>query len=274
MNRKRPNLIALIIILLAGTCWAANKVITPDLAKISTGDGWTVFNRETKVIKQDDKERSMESVTAVAQNIDWDDQASMTIEQSGKIICIDPYRVKNEKQADVVLITHAHQDHLSPQDITKVLGEQTVIMAPADCITSLSQKFKRKLVTLQPGAKHQIEDITIEAVPAYNIGKRYHPKSNNWVGYVVTVDGVRIYHAGDTNRIPEMKDITCDIALLPLGQTYTMDSVDEAVQAALDVKARIAIPMHYGTYEGSNGDAIKFKEALEGKCSVMVKERE
>ena len=125
---------------------------------------------------------------------------------------------------------------------------------------------------LKPGAQKIVAGVKVEAVPAYNVVKtNFHPKSNNWVGFVITISNVKIYHAGDTERIPEMKDIECDIALLPLGQTYTMNSVKDAADAAIDVKARIAIPIHYGLYEGKEEDARKFKELLAGKVDVIIK---
>jgi L-ascorbate metabolism protein UlaG (beta-lactamase superfamily) len=121
--------------------------------------------------------------------------------------------------------------------------------------------------------KTTVGNIQIEAVPAYNIVKtNYHPKEKKYVGYIITVEGVRIYHAGDTERIPEMKEFTCDIVLLPLGQTYTMNTVEEAAEAALDVKAKFAIPIHYGMYEGKMEDAIKFAELLKDKIQVVIQE--
>ncbi|MCK4836639.1 MAG: MBL fold metallo-hydrolase, partial [Candidatus Aminicenantes bacterium] len=99
-------------------------------------------------------------------------------------------------------------------------------------------------------------------------------KENQWVGYILTIDGIRIYHAGDTERIPEMKNFSCDIALLPLGQTYTMNSVKEAAEAAIDVKAKIAIPIHYGLYEGKTQDAVEFQNILKDKIKVIIKEKE
>ena len=103
---------------------------------------------------------------------------------------------------------------------------------------------------------------------------QFHPKANNWVGYLLTIDGVKIYHFGDTERIPEMKNIVCDIALLPLGQKYTMNSVQEAADAALDARAKIAIPIHYGLYEGKAADADAFAALLKGKITVVIKPNE
>ncbi len=124
---------------------------------------------------------------------------------------------------------------------------------------------------MNPGDELKLDNIFVDAVRAYNVGKNYHPKKQNHLGFVITIDGIRIYHAGDTNRIPEMKDIICDIALVPLGQTYTMDSVEEAVEVVKDVKAKIAIPFHYGTYEGSKKDADIFKDLLNGFTEVIIK---
>jgi L-ascorbate metabolism protein UlaG (beta-lactamase superfamily) len=120
-----------------------------------------------------------------------------------------------------------------------------------------------------------IDGILIEAVPAYNIVKtNFHPKANNWVGYILTIDKIRIYHTGDTERIPEMKNMACDIILLPLGQTYTMNSVEEAAEATLDVKAKIAIPIHFGLYEGKAEDAQKFQALLKVKVKVIIKQKQ
>lgn len=206
-------------------------------------------------------------------NIQWNGhQASVRITSGKKILYIDPYTIsENAHDADIILITHSHQDHLSPGDIAKLVKKETVFVAPGDCAPKIEAKFKTKVLVSKPGMTHTIGDLQIEAVPAYNVVKtKYHPSKNNWVGYIVTVDGVRIYHAGDTERIPEMKAFSCDIALLPLGQTYTMNSVAEAAEAALDTGAKIAIPIHYGTYEGTVEDAYTFKELLKDKIRVVI----
>jgi L-ascorbate metabolism protein UlaG (beta-lactamase superfamily) len=114
-----------------------------------------------------------------------------------------------------------------------------------------------------------VEGVEIEVVPSYNTNKEFHPKGRNWVGYVFTVNGRRIYLAGDTDHIPEMKDIRCDIALLPVSGTYVM-TAEEAVRAALDIKPVTAIPMHYGAIVGDESDAERFRGALEGKIDVVI----
>ena len=212
---------------------------------------------------------------SMVNNIHWLGQAAVKIAAAGKVIYIDPYQIEKEDQADIILITHGHSDHLSPGDIKKIITDNSIIIAPDNCMGKLEDFDVRETKSIQPGQSFSVGDINISAVPAYNVVKtNFHPKSNNWVGYIVTVEGIKIYHAGDTERIPEMKDIECDIAMLPLGQTYTMNSVKEAADAAIDVKASIAIPIHYGLYEGKEDDAIEFKKLLEGKVDVVIKPAE
>ena len=208
-------------------------------------------------------------------NIHWLGQSTVKISVPGKTIYIDPFQIKKTDQANIILITHSHSDHLSPEDIAKVSSEQTIIIAPRDCLEQIKNIAKDKTVISEPGLKKQLGNILIEAVPAYNVVKtNFHPRANNWVGYVMTLDGIKIYHAGDTERIPEMKGFECDIALLPLGQTYTMNSVKEAAEAAIDVKSKVAIPIHYGLYEGQNQDAREFKSLLKDKIKVIIKKKE
>lgn len=187
-----------------------------------------------------------------------------------KIIYTDPYQIKTQDEADIILITHDHYDHFSPEDIEKLLGPNTVLVLPADC----SGKINAKEVILKPGDKIEIEGIEIEGVPSYNTNKNFHPKEKGWLGFIFKVSGKRIYLAGDTDYIPEMKSFSnIDIALLPVSGTYVM-SADEAVQAALDIKPKLAIPMHYGSIVGSEKDAIYFAEKLKGKIDVVILRQE
>jgi L-ascorbate metabolism protein UlaG (beta-lactamase superfamily) len=213
-------------------------------------------------------------ILKMADQITWLGQAAVKIQAGGKVIYIDPYQLNKTDKADIILITHSHGDHLSAADIEKVLTDQSTLIAPQDCFKEFKKSWKAKVLSLAPGQNTNINNILIEAVPAYNVIKtKFHPKANNWVGYILTIDKIRIYHTGDTERIPEMKNMTCDIVLLPLGQTYTMNSVEEAVEAALDVKAKIAIPIHFGLYEGKAEDAQKFQALLKDKVKVIIKQK-
>lgn len=197
----------------------------------------------------------------------WLGHSSFKIKTQDKVIYIDPYEIDSKEPADIVLITHPHYDHCSIQDLQKIVGENTVIVAPSDCTSKFAGKIGGKLELINPGDKKTIKNIEIETVFSYNKGKQFHPKENNWVGYILNISGTRIYHAGDTDLIPEMQNIKTDIALLPIGGTYTMN-VKEAAEACSIINPKVAIPMHYGKIIGSIGLAKEFKKLA--KCHVEI----
>jgi L-ascorbate metabolism protein UlaG (beta-lactamase superfamily) len=198
----------------------------------------------------------------VTDKIDWLGHASFRINGSKSTIYIDPWKLKkNSPPADVICITHSHFDHLSEEDVALIRKPSTVIIAPPDCKGSFGAAFS----PIAPGGSVTVGDITVEAVPAYNVGKDFHPKTNNWVGYVITVDGVRVYHSGDTDLIPEMSSVKTDVALLPTGGTYTM-TVKQAAEAVLKIGPKVAVPMHCGDIVGTLQDRQAFKAA----CKIPV----
>jgi L-ascorbate metabolism protein UlaG (beta-lactamase superfamily) len=207
----------------------------------------------------------MMGINDVVKNITWLGHDGFLIKGDGKAIVIDPFQVKQCEPADIILITHEHYDHCSPEDVKKIRKDSTVIVTEAQSAAKLSGDVR----VVQPGDKLTVSGIPIEAVPSYNTNKTFHPKENGWLGFIVTVGGVRIYHAGDTDRIPEMGSFRVDIALLPVSGTYVM-TAEEAVEAARMIKPKVVIPMHYGAIVGSADDAKRFSEALQGTCEVVV----
>jgi L-ascorbate metabolism protein UlaG (beta-lactamase superfamily) len=211
-----------------------------------------------------------EILADVLSKIVWLGQAGVRI-MDKKVIYIDPFALKgNHPKADIILITHDHPDHLDKKSIELIAKKNTMVVFPE------SIKVDVNGVILKPvkvNSTNIIEGYKIVAVPAYNIKKTmFHPKNKGYVGYIVEIDGIKIYHTGDTERIPEMKNINADIILLPLGQTYTMNSVEEAVEVVKDVKAKVAIPIHFGLYEGKAIDATNFCKLLEKekiKCNIL-----
>lgn len=201
--------------------------------------------------------------------IKWLGHSGFEIESAGgSVIYVDPYEIKeNTAKADVILITHDHYDHCSPADIEKIHKADTVIIGPF----SINAKLKFKVRNIKHGEEIKIKDILVKAVPSYNEQKQFHPKEADNVGYVITIDGEIIYHAGDTDVIEEMKDIRCDIALLPIGGTYTMDCKD-ALKAVEILKPKIIIPMHYGKIVGSASDAGDFKKQCSRHVEILKEE--
>lgn len=199
--------------------------------------------------------------------------AGFRLSGGGATVYIDPFKVpRSPIDGDVVICTHDHFDHCSPEDVKKVAKKSAAIVASVNCEGKIKRLgFEYKL--LRPGEAVSIRGVEVKAVPAYNVGKQYHTRDYQGIGVVVKLAGVTVYHAGDTDFVPEMERLkgVVDVALLPVSGVYVMD-VSEAVKAALAIAPKVAIPMHYGEIVGSAGEAEAFKRALEGKVRVEILE--
>ncbi|MCC6040498.1 MAG: MBL fold metallo-hydrolase [Thermofilum sp.] len=197
--------------------------------------------------------------------------AAFRVSGGGKVVYIDPFRVaRAPRDGDIVVCTHDHYDHCSPEDISKVAKPSAVIVASVNCekkVKGLGYSYK----LLRPGDSIVIQGVELRAVPAYNVQKSFHPREYQGIGVLVKLAGVTIYHAGDTDYIPEMERLrgSVDIALLPVSGVYVMDA-REAAKAALAIEPKVAVPMHYGEIVGSERDAESFRKALEGKIRVEI----
>ncbi len=203
----------------------------------------------------------------ILKQLTWFGHDAFRLVAGGKTIYFDPFKLSGAPPAaDLICISHEHYDHCSPADVAKIAGPQTVILTESQAAKKLSGEVR----VLKPGERVTLGAVTVETVPAYNTNKKFHPQTNRWLGFVVTVAGVRIYHAGDTDLIPEMRQIKADIALLPVSGTYTM-TAEEAAQAALMIQPQVAIPMHYGAgVVGTAEDAAHFAQILAGKVRVEL----
>ena len=189
-----------------------------------------------------------------------------------KVIYIDPFKIdKNYNDADIIFITHDHYDHYSEDDTDKVKKNDTVIVAPEELLTKLLRKGFRQdyIITVAPDEQDMVEGIKFETVPAYNTNKQFHPKENDWVGYIIEIKGIRYYIAGDTDITPENKKVKCDVAFVPVGGTYTMDFKEAAILIN-EIQPKIAVPIHYGSVVGTTQDAIDFIKLLHPKIEGKI----
>lgn len=206
----------------------------------------------------------MDAESFVREKIKWLGHASFRIDGSGVTVYIDPWKLKTPIPADVICITHSHFDHLSEEDVALIRKPHTTIIGPPDCKASFGDSFK----TIAPGQTVSAGGIQVEAVPAYNTDKEFHPKQNNWVGFVLEIDGFRVYHTGDTDRIPEMDSIRADVVMFPVGGTYTM-TVEQAADAANSIRPHVAVPMHCGDIVGTLKDRERFEAATSVKVVIL-----
>ena len=196
--------------------------------------------------------------------ITWFRQSSVRIKRDGVELHVDPWGVTEESESDYILLTHPHYDNFSEDDIARVRGPRTIVVAPA----SMRKQLEQVDHLMRPSDMIQLDGVDILAVPAYNKSKRFHPRENAWLGYVFTLGGITYYHAGDTDLLESMSQIRCDVAFLPCEGHYTMGPED-AVQAGLACGAKLVIPVHWGGPVGSREDAEKVKSLFPGDVEVL-----
>ena len=193
----------------------------------------------------------------------------------GIIIYFDPFKIeKNYNDADIIFITHDHYDHYSEEDIDKVIKNNTIIVSPVDLLEKLLNKGLKKenIISVKPYEDYNIKNLKFSTIPAYNIDKQFHPRKNNWVGYLIELEEITYYIAGDTDITEDNKKIKCDIAFVPIGGTFTMN-YQEASELINTIKPKIVVPIHYGSIVGTKEDAINFKKLINPKieCKILIK---
>ncbi len=195
--------------------------------------------------------------------------------KNDKTIYVDPFRIKEAyNDADIIFVTHSHYDHFSQEDINKVKKDNTKIIITKDLEQDvLKLGFKKENILLvEVNKEYIIENMKVQTIPAYNINKQFHKKDNGWVGYIIYINGVSYYIAGDTDITAENRNVKCDVAFVPIGGTYTMD-FKEAAELVNIIKPKIVVPIHYGEIVGSRQDAEEFKKLInkEIKCEILLK---
>ena len=193
----------------------------------------------------------------------------------GLIIYFDPFKInENYHDADIIFITHSHYDHYSEEDISKVIKDNTTIVVPKD-LEDRALQFgfaKEHIIVVSPNEEYSVLGINFKTIPAYNTNKNFHPKSNEWVGYIVNLDQTTYYIAGDTDITEENRQVKCDVAFVPIGGTYTM-TYSEAAELINEIKPQIAVPIHYGLIVGNKEDANNFANLVdkEIECKILIR---
>ena len=202
-------------------------------------------------------------------NIRVNTQSSIKINLD-KIVYFDPFEIKEESHdADIIFITHDHYDHFDLNSINNIKNDNTIVVAPLSIKDKVNSISFKDYIYLNPNEETSIYGINIKAIPSYNVNKSFHPKSNNWLGYIIEFNNIKYYIAGDTDITEENKQVKCDIAFLPCGGTYTMD-YNEAAELAKIINPKVLIPIHYGSIVGTKEDGLKIKEILKDTSIEVI----
>ena len=195
--------------------------------------------------------------------IKWLGHASFKLKGT-KTVYIDPWKISPDEKADIILITHPHFDHFSPEDIGKIQKPETIIVGPKDSIKGIEGNIKE----LEPGQSLELSDIKIQTFVSYNKNKEFHPRKNNWLSFLIRMDGTSVFHTGDADDIKDFHSIKTDVLLIPVSGTYVMN-YKEASSLANIMKPKLCIPMHWGDIVGSEDDAKKFKKVSKSQVEIL-----
>lgn len=203
-------------------------------------------------------------------NIEWLGHSSIKICKSGKVIYIDPFRLnKSLNDADIIFVTHNHYDHYSYEDIVKIMNDNTKFVVTSDLYDTVCEYVSSdNVISVLPNNTYEVDGIKFSTVSSYNVNKQFHPKENNWVGYIIELDGNKYYIAGDTDINEDNKLVKCDVAFVPVGGTYTMTAT-EAAELVNIIKPSIAVPIHYGSIVGDEEDALTFIDEADMGIEVV-----
>lgn len=216
----------------------------------------------------------MGNVAEMLENIQVLFHSSICIQRGKRVIYFDPFQIQQEKHnADIIFITHDHFDHFSPEDIEKILKKDSILVLPEKINKKVLQKAglpTEHCIWMKPGELRQISGFEVETVPAYNVRKPFHLRKDRWLGYIVTIEDVRVYVAGDTDRNQDIEQVITDIAMVPIGGTFTMNE-KQAAEFVNTIRPQIAIPTHYGAIVGKKSDEDLFAAAVDDSILVSIK---
>ncbi|MGN1337056.1 MAG: MBL fold metallo-hydrolase [Candidatus Coprovivens sp.] len=203
-------------------------------------------------------------------NIEWLGHSSIKICKNGKVIYIDPFRLnKSLNDANIIFVTHNHYDHYSYEDIVKIMNDNTKFVVTSDLYDIVCEYVSSaNVISVLPNNTYDVDGIKFSTVCSYNINKQFHPKENNWVGYIIELDDYKYYIAGDTDINEDNKLVKCDVAFVPVGGTYTMTAT-EAAELVNIIKPSIAVPIHYGSIVGDEKDVLTFIDEVDMGIEVV-----